>query len=401
MDTFLFKAKTQDGRVVSGSLKAKNQNDAVQMLSAKKLQPIFINKKKALLTLGSGGGVAQKDLVIFARQLAFLVDAGVPIMQSLQTIQPMTNSAVLKNVLVGVINQIDSGHSLSEALANYPLVFNNLFYSLVQAGESSGQLNVLLTQLADDLESSDKMKSRVKKALSYPVFILVVGVGILIGLMTFVVPRFASMFESAGSELPAITKMLMMVSDFFVNNLFLVLFMAVVAPIVFFAYLFSGAGRPVKDQLFWILPIMGPLVRKNCLSRFTKTLSYLIASGVSITDSLHNASVASNNLLVERAVRNIIVRVEKGKSIAESLKPEKIFPDLVSRMIAIGEETGKVDATLAKVAEYYEDQVKTSSAAISDMIQPVFIVFIGGLVGFVVIAIYMPIFKLAGTVGGM
>ena len=401
MDTFIFKAQREDGTVITGQLKTKNQNMAVQMLNSKKMNPIFVKKKKALFKLGGGGGVAQKDLVVFARQLAFLVDAGVPIMQSLQTIQPITQSAMLKNILNGVIKNVDSGKSLSDALADYPMVFDNLFYSLVQAGEASGQLNTLLIQLANDMESSQKIKSRVKKALAYPLFVLTIGVGIIIGLMTFVVPRFASIFESSGSELPAMTKLLMSISDFFVNNIFLVLFTSVFAPVVFFVYLFSPAGRAFKDQLFWFTPMIGPLVRKNCLARFTKTLAYLMASGVSLTDALENAALASNNVLVERAVRNAIVRVEKGKSIADALKPEHIFPDLVSRMIAIGEETGKVDATLEKVAEYYEEQVRVNSATISDMIQPVFIVVLGGLVAFVVIAMYMPIFKLAGAAGGM
>ncbi len=400
MNTFTFKAAREDGKVVTGQIKAAHQNEAIRVLNLRKLQPIFIKKKQSILKLGSGSIVAQRDLVVFSRQLAFLVESGVPIIQSLQIVQPITQSAVLKNILSQLIKSVDKGKNLSEALAEHPAVFNNLFFSLVQAGESSGKLNVLLAQLADDIESSDRLRSKVTKALMYPMFVLSVGVAIVIGLMVFVVPKFASVFESAGSELPAMTKVLMSISDFFVNNLLLVLFTLVAAPIAFFMYLFSPAGRKFKDQLFWVLPIMGPIVRKNSLARFTKTLSYLLASGVNVTEALNNASTASNNYLVESAIQTAIARVESGQSIAQSISKEKIFPHLLSQMISIGEETGKLDATLKKVSEFYEEQVKASASAIADMIQPIFIVVLGGFVAFVVIAMYLPIFKLAGAAGG-
>ena len=400
MDTFTFKATREDGKAVSGQIKASNQNEAIRVLNLRKLQPIFVKKKQSILKLGSGSIVAQRDLVVFSRQLAFLVESGVPIIQSLQIVQPITQSAVLKNVLSQLIKSVDKGKNLSEALAEHPAIFNNLFFALVQAGESSGKLNVLLAQLADDIESSDQLRSKVTKALMYPMFVLSVGVAIVIGLMVFVVPKFASVFQSAGSELPAMTKVLMSISDFFVNNLLLVLFTLVAAPIAFFMYLFSPAGRKFKDQLFWVLPIMGPIVRKNSLARFTKTLSYLLASGVNVTEALNNASTASNNYLVESSIQTAIARVERGQSIAQSISKEKIFPHLLSQMISIGEETGKLDATLKKVSEFYEEQVKASASAIADMIQPIFIVVLGGFVAFVVIAMYLPIFKLAGAAGG-
>ena len=400
MNTFTFKATRADGQIVTGQLKATNQNEALRVLNLKKLQPIFIKKKQSMLKLGSGSAVAQKDLVVFSRQLAFLVESGVPIIQSLQIVQPITQSAVLKNVLAQLIKSVDKGKNFSEALAEHPAVFNNLFFSLVQAGESSGKLDTLLAQLANDIESSDNLRSKVTKALMYPMFVLSIGVIIIIGLMVFVVPKFASVFESAGSELPAMTKILMSVSDFFVNNLLFVLFILVAAPVTFFIYLFSPAGRKFKDQLFWILPIIGPIVRKNSLARFTKTLSYLMASGVNVTESLNNAAAASNNYLVETSIQKAVASVEKGQSIAQSIAKERIFPDLLSHMISIGEETGKLDATLQKVSEFYEEQVKTAASAIADMIQPIFIVVLGGFVAFVVIAMYLPIFKLAGAAGG-
>lgn len=400
MYTFNFKATRENGKTVTGQIKAASQNEALRLLNLRKLQPLFIKKKQSILKLGSGSVVAQKDLVVFSRQLAFLVESGVPIIQSLQIVQPITQSAVLKNVLTQLIKSVDKGKNFSEALAEHPAVFNNLFFSLVQAGESSGKLNILLAQLADDIESSDNLRSKVTKALMYPIFVLSVGIVIMIGLMVFVVPKFASVFSSAGSDLPAMTKILMSVSDFFVNNLLLVLFTLIAAPVTFFIYLFSPAGRKFKDQLFWILPIIGPIVRKNSLARFTKTLSYLMASGVNVTEALHNAAAASNNYLVETSIQNAIARVERGQSIAQSIAKERIFPHLLSHMVSIGEETGKLDATLQKVSEFYEEQVKTSAATIADMIQPIFIVVLGGFVAFVVIAMYLPIFKLAGVAGG-
>ena len=400
MNLFIFKATKEDGKIVTGQMKANTQNDVMRLLTLKKLQPIFIKQKQSLFKLGVGSAVPQKDLVVFSRQLSFLLESGVPIIQSLQITQPLTQSTILKHVLKQLINSVDKGKNLSEALAEHPRVFNNLFVSLTQAGESSGQLNTFLTQLANDIESSDKLRSRVKKALMYPMFVLSVGVVIIITLMVFVVPKFASVFESAGSELPVMTKLLMAISDFFVNNLILVIFVSIFIPIVLFVYLMSPAGRKFRDQLFWIVPIIGPIVQKNSIARFTKTLSYLMSAGVNVTESLNNAASAANNYLIETATQNIIAKVERGQSIGQSISREKIFPELIAHMVSIGEETGKLDATLQKVSEFYEEQVKIAADAIADLIQPVFIVVLGGFVAFVVIAMYLPIFKLAGAAGG-
>ena len=402
MYTFSFKAKKPDGKIFSAKLKAKNKNQAIRMLKAKNLEPVHISIETSLFNLGSGsgGGLPSKYLVIFTRQLAFLINAGVPLVQSLRIVREIAQHLKLKLVITELINSVEGGSTFAIALANQPGVFSSMYVSMISAGEVGGSLDVMLSRLAEYIEESEKLKSKVKKAMMYPSFVLITGVGVIVAIMVMVIPKFIDIFSSSKVELPLSTKILVGASYAIRNHFIIIGLLFFFIPFVFIMYLRSPAGRAMKDQLLMLTPVIGPLVLKNSLARFSKTLACLLAGGVSAADALNTSALTSNNFFVEKAIQNVKDKVIKGKPVAQSLRKEKVIPVLVSNMVAIGEETGNIDATLEKVAEFYEEQVKTTTSAISDLIQPFLIVFLGGLIGFIVISIYVPIFKMPGIIAG-
>ena len=398
MHKFLFKAKRANGQVISGNLKAKTKNDVIYLLKSKNLEPIKIDIKKSVFQLGSGGStIPAKSLVTFTRQMSFLINAGIPVVQALQIVKEISSSIIVKEVVADVMNSIEKGSTFADALAAHPGVFNNVFVNIIQSGEIGGSLDIMLNRLALYIEENEQLKSRVKKAMMYPAFLLTIGTIIIIIIMVKVVPQFTSIFDSASAELPAMTQLLITISDFFISNFIVLIIGVFFVPFCFIMYLRSPAGRVMKDQLLMFTPIIGPLLLKSSFARFSRTLSCLLSGGVNVADALGTASLTANNFFVEKAINNVRNKVIKGKSVAHSLKQETIFPGLVSNMMAIGEETGNTDATLEKVAEFYEEQVKTTTAAISDLLQPVLIAILGCVVGFIVIALYLPIFKLPGV----
>ena len=402
MKTFSIRAKRGDGHVISGKMKGRNREAIVQILQNKRLEPIYIEEKKAILKLGLGGiSIAQKHLVVFARQMAFLVNAGVPVIQSLVIVKDLVASAPLKRVITKMVSDIEGGSSFAEALQLHPHIFSNLFVSLIRAGETGGTLHTMLSQLAEYIEKSAQIRGRVKKAMMYPGFVTLVGIAIIVGIMMYVVPQFSSFFAQADRELPGITQLLVDVSSFLSQNSLLIILSGISIPMGLYMFFSSEVGTKYRDILVMYLPIFGNLALKSSLARFTKTLSCLLSAGVNIREALTISSNVTNNYFVEQSVARIKSDVEKGKSIAESMRREKIFPSLVSEMMAIGEETGNIDATLSKVADFYEEQVANVAGAVSDLLQPFIIVFLGGMVGFIVLAIYLPIFQLSGVVSGV
>jgi len=402
MHTFVFKAKKPNGQILSGKLKAKTKNEVLYILNDKKLQPIIVEVQKNIFSLGSGGasGIPTKHLVTFTRQLAFLINAGIPVVQALRLIKETMQNPKMKGIINNIVSSIDGGSTFSNALSDYPSVFSNMYINIINSGEVGGSLDTMLTRLAEYIEDSEQLKSRVKKAMMYPSFVLGIGLLIVGVIMVVVVPKFVSIFEGNNMELPFITQLLINMSNFFKSNVLVLVVTVVALPFGFILYLRSPSGRKLKDQLILLMPIFGSLSLKNGLARFSKTLSCLLAGGVSIVDALDTAALTANNFFIEKAIQNVRSKVIKGKSVAGSLRKERIIPVMVSNMVAIGEETGSTDATLEKVAEFYEEQVKSTTGAISDLIQPFLIAILGAIVGFVVIALYLPIFKMPGIAGG-
>ena len=400
MRTFAFKAKHINGKIMTGSVKANSRGDLIRRLSSKNLEPLFIEEKQSFFA-SFFSAVNPKHVVTFTRQMSFLLSAGVSITQALQIVQSMIPSQAFKFIIKDVADNIQGGDTLSGALSNHPGVFNNMFVSIIRAGEQSGNLDKMLSQLADYVEESAQIKNKIKKAMMYPAFIFVVGLLVTGVIMVMVVPKFASIFESSDVPLPAMTKALLTLSDFFVNNILKVLMAVIFIPMGAFLYLSSAHGRKLKDQLFMLLPIFGKLFFQGGVARFTRTLSYLVSAGVGIVEALKTSAITSSNFFIETAVQSVSRQVVKGRSLAQSLKSHSIMPSLLVSMVSIGEETGRVDATLAKVADFYEEQVRTMANNMTSLIQPFLIVFLGGIVGFVVIALYLPIIKMPGVMGGM
>ncbi len=402
MNTFIFKAKKPSGQVVSGKVKAKNKNEVLYMLAGKKLEPIHIEFQKSIFLLGSGGSatVRTKYIVQFTRQIAFLINAGVPILQALQIVKEISLNIALKTVISDLIVSIEKGDTFAMALSGYPAIFSNMYVNIIEAGEVGGNLDIMLNRLAEYIEESEKLKSRVTKAMMYPGFVLSVSVIIFIIIMVQVVPKFTTMFSGSSAELPMMTQMLINMSDIFRNNIVFILIAGFFIPFCFIMYLRSPAGRQLKDQLLMLLPVIGPLTVKSSLARFSKTLACLLSGGVNMADALKTSAFTSNNFFIEQSIQTVRNQVIKGKSVAESLKKEKVIPPLVANMVAIGEETGSTDVTLEKVSEFYEEQVRVTAGAISELIQPFLIAGLGVVIGFVVIALYLPIFKLPGVIGG-
>ena len=400
MKVFKFKAKTPQGRVISGSIKAKSRNELVRRMAVKNVEPLIIEEKNSFF-LGSGSSVNSKHLVAFTRQLGFLISAGVPIIKALHIIQDVIYSHTLKSAVKDIVNSLETGSTFSSALSQHTNIFNQLFVSMVASGEKSGNLDKSLKQLAGYVEESAQLKNKIKKAMMYPVFVLVIGVAVTIGIMVKVVPTFVSIFKDSDVPLPFITKMLMNISDIFVNNIIIILFLVIIAPFFFVLYLLSPQGRKLKDQLLMALPVFGNLCRQNSVARFSRTFSCLMSSGVNIIEALKTSSNASNNFHIEKAIKSVSNQVVKGKPLGDSLRQHAVMPSLVSSMASIGEETGNVDATMEKVAEFYEENVKTTADNMASLIQPFLIVFLGGIIGFVVIALYLPIIKMPGVMGGI
>ena len=399
MKKFKFTAKDIHGKVVSGTVKASSRNDVIRRMSNKGMEPLLIEKQKEFF-FGSGGVVNTRHIVSFTRQLGFLINAGVPIVQALRIVSDMIQSSMLQLVIKDVISNIEGGDTFSDALAQHPQIFNHLFISIVESGEQSGNLDRMLDQLATYLEESDKIKNKVKKAMMYPSFIFVVGIGVTIGIMVFVVPKFSSIFETNDQPLPVLTKILLATSTMFVENIGIVLMVTIVIPTIAIFYLKSPAGRKLKDQLLMITPIFGALLFQNSIARFSRTLACLMAAGVNVTDAMNTSAMTANNVFVEAAIKDIRNQVVKGKSMGVAFKSQQILPSLVANMVSVGEETGSIDATMEKVAEFYEENVRVTANNMADLIQPFLIVFLGGIVGFVVISLYLPIIKMPGILGG-
>ena len=314
MKTFSIQAKRGDGRVISGKMKGRSREAIVQMLQNKRLEPVYIEEKKEILKLGLGAfSVGQKHLVVFARQMAFLVNAGVPIVQALTIVKDLVASPALKKAIVKMVNDIESGNSFSEAIQAHPHIFSNLFTSLIRAGETGGTLHIMFTQLADYTEKSAQLKQRIKKAMMYPTFVTLVGIGVIIGIMMYVVPKFSEFFKSAGQDLPGMTQFLVNVSTFLSQNAAMIIIGGITVPLGLFMFFSSPMGGKYKDLIVKYLPIFGELSLKSSLARFTKTLSCLLGAGVNLREALSISSNVTNNFFVEESVKRISSDVEKGK----------------------------------------------------------------------------------------
>jgi type IV pilus assembly protein PilC len=400
MAEFVWEARARTGEVRKGAMEAESEDAVNQRLRAQQLQPTKVKKKAREIVFQIGSGVSPKDIVTFTRLFATMIDAGLPIVQCLDILQGQTDNKIFANVLRDVKSSVEQGATFSDSLRRHPKVFDHLYVNLVQAGEVGGILDTILNRLAVYIEKAMKLKRQVRGAMMYPAIVIVVFFGVLSILLIFVIPGFEKMFKDFGAkdELPVLTQMVMAVSRGFVGNILWV-FLGTIGLLTGLNYYYrTTSGKRRIHGLMLKAPVLGPVMRKIAVARFTRTLGTLLASGVPILDALEIVAKTAGNMVVEEAIFYARARISEGKNMAQPLMETGVFPPMVVQMVGVGEQTGALDTMLNKIADFYEDEVDVAVSAMTSLIEPVMMVGVGGTVGVVLIAMYLPIFSIAGKI---
>lgn len=397
MAKYMFQARASNGRVQVGQIDGLDENDVKIKLKARSLVPLRVVPVRT--NSGSGFFVKrapQRDLLIFTRQFATLINAGIPIVDSLRILGEGKRNELIKAAALGVRDSIEQGKRLAEGMNMFPNVFDKLYVNMIRAGEEAGILDTILGRLAIYMEKSDKIIKQIKGAMMYPIIIVLVAVGVVVGILVFIIPKFKDLFTSSGRELPGLTKMVLSWSNGFMANWYYFAAGFVAVPYLIVAYARTEEGKDVFDRILIRSPIFGELIQKSAVARMSRTLSTLLSSGVSVVDALEIAGRTAGNKVIEDALIRSKESVLSGRSLAAPLAKEKMIPDMVSQMIAIGEQSGTIDQLLGKIADFYEDDVENAVKGMTSMIEPLLMVFLGGILAFLVIAMYLPVFELAG-----
>lgn len=424
MPNFLYNALDAKGEQKSGVLAANSENEAIQQLRASGLYPTQIQeegkvskkakaafapkaktKSKAKPAARAGGSVKPKNLTIFTRQLATLIDSGLPLLRSLTVLEKQEPHPVLRATVGALAENVQGGSTFSESLAQHPKIFNKLYVNMVKAGELGGVLEVVLNRLAEYQEKAQKLKNKIVSAMVYPVIVMFIAVGILVFLMIFIVPKFKEMFSNTDQELPLISKIVFGTSEFFLARpLFL--------PNVFFLFIVFGVlvvffniwgktkgGRSAIDLIKLRMPVLGDIQRKSAVSRFSRTLGTLVTSGVPILQALNITRDTAGNVVISSAIEKVHEAVKEGETIVTPLQASGVFPNMVISMVDVGEETGQLPEMLLKIADVYDDEVDNSVTALTSILEPIMIVILALIVGSVVFALFLPLIKMISTMG--
>lgn len=399
MPSFTYVAReASTGREIRSTLDASNEQTAIATLLNRNLLVVSITEKMSRRGKTAGGKVALADLVVFTRQLATMVDAGLAMVQSLQALADQTTNKVMKDVIKDVCSRVEGGDSFSEALVKHPKVFNRLFVCMVAAGERGGLLAEILARLATYLENTARLRKKVKSACMYPTVVTIVAIGITIFLLVKVVPVFGDVYKSFGSKLPAPTAALIAFSEMVKAYLLYILGASGGLIYGWFAYIKTKKGREFWDRTRIKLPIFGQIAHKICLARFTRTLASLIRSGVPILEVLSIVTNTVGNVIMEKAIRMAASDIEKGEGIASALGKHPIFPPMIIRMVTAGEQTGKLESMLERISDFLDEEIETTLNGLTSLIEPLLIVFLGITVGGIAICMFLPIFKLSELV---
>jgi type IV pilus assembly protein PilC len=402
MPVFTYKGTNRAGASVAGEMSANNKTELQSLLRRQQITPTRVSEKGKEFNLPTfGGGVNAKELAIFTRQFSVMIDAGLPLVQCLEILASQQENKTFQKVLTGTRSAVEGGSNLSTAMKQYPKVFDPLYSNMVEAGETGGILDTILQRLSTYIEKNVKLKAAVKSALIYPIGVLSIAGAVIVLLLWKVVPIFATLFAGLGVDLPLPTKIVIALSHFVGSIFGLLIFVGIIAGI-FGLKIWYGTpmGRMALDTLILKLPVLGILMRKIAVARFTRTLGTLISSGVPILEGLDITAKTSGNAVVERALTQVRKALEEGKSLTEPLKESEVFPGMVTQMIAVGEQTGAMDAMLQKIADFYEDEVDVAVKDLLTALEPIMIVFLGLVVGGVVISMYLPLFSLIGKLSG-
>ena len=398
MQTFKYSYRDSQGKVQSGEIEAANENAVSQRLRSMGLAPLSITPVRAsalkaeIKIPGMSDKIGLKDISILARQLATMIQAGLSILRALNILAEQTESKALARVVVDVRSDVESGVSLSQALARHPKVFPPLMINMVRAGEVGGFLDNVLLSIAENFENEVKLRGKIKSAMAYPTVVFVIAIVAVIGMLLFIVPIFAGMFTTLGGKLPALTQALMNISAFLKVGIIPIVLVIVVGSVLWRQNKHKKGFREKVEPVYLKMPVFGQLVRKLAIARFTRNFGAMIRAGVPILQALDIVSEASGNIVVERAAKDVKESVRTGNSLAGPLTEHPIFPAMVVQMIAVGEDTGALDTMLEKIADFYDQEVESTTDALTSLIEPLMIGVLGSIIGTMIIALYMPIF---------
>ena len=402
MPVFTYRGTNRTGAAVAGEMTASNKTELQSLLRRQQITATRMSEKGKEFNLPSfGGGVDSKELAIFTRQFSVMIDAGLPLVQCLEILSSQQENKTFQKVLAGTRGSVEGGSTLSAAMKQYPKVFDPLYTNMVEAGETGGILDTILQRLAAYIEKNVKLQRAVKSALVYPIGVLTIAAAVITLLLWKVVPVFATLFAGLGVDLPLPTRIVIGLSHFVGSIFGFLIFVAIIGMVVGIKIWYgTRGGRMAIDTIILKLPVLGILMRKIAVARFTRTLGTLISSGVPILEGLDITARTSGNAVIEKALNQVRKSLEEGKSLTDPLKESEVFPGMVTQMIAVGEQTGAMDAMLQKIADFYEEEVDAAVKDLLTALEPIMIVFLGLVVGGVVISMYLPLFSLIGKLSG-
>ena len=396
-------AETKKGRKLKGEIEASSEQIAQSQLKKRNLKILKLKLKPKDLFSGLAfmqPKVKNKDIVIFTRQFSTMIDAGLPLVQGLNILAEQNPNPTFKNILRQLTKDVEGGSTLAEAMKKHPKVFDNLFVNLIAAGEVGGILDTILQRLATFIEKAEDLKSKIKGAMTYPIVVVAIALLVIAVILIFVIPVFQDMFASFGKALPVPTQIVVFMSDFLKGNIHWIILGIIALVYAFKQYSSTKGGRKTLDILSLKLPVFGDLLKKTAVARFTRTLGTMMSSGVPILDSLEIVAKTAGNVVIEEIIYDVRGSIAEGQTIAEPLSENDIFPGMVIQMISVGEATGALDTMLEKIADFYDKEVDGAVDALTSMLEPLLMLFLGGAIGGLVVAMYLPIFTMAGAVGG-
>ncbi len=402
MAVYTWEAKTRIGETRTGEMEADSSDLVSQRLRSQQLQVIKVKRKPTEIIIRMPGdtGVTPRDLMIFTRQFATMIDAGLPMVQCLDILGGQMENKDFKKIVMDVKSSVESGSTLADALRKHPKVFNRLFVNLVEAGETGGILDTILSRLAEYIEKNTKLVKQIKGALTYPALILGFSAIVTVVLLVFVIPVFQAMFKDFGQSLPAMTQYVVDMSEWMRANIGTVMLTGAALSFAGYLALKSKQGRYLFDEFLLNAPAIGPLVKKVAVAKFTRTMGTMLASGVPILEALDIVAGTAGNSVIEEGLQTVRAKISEGKAMSQPLAQLKYFPPMVVQMIAVGESTGAMDTMLNKIADFYDDEVDTAIGTMMSLIEPAIMAFLAVILGGLVISMYLPVFSMAGSIGG-
>ena len=398
MPVYVYEGKNPAGKNVSGQIEARTTDELYRWFRANRVTVTSVKQKRRELSLRIGTGIRLKEVADVARQLAVMIGAGLPLSQCLAVMAAQVENKNLQTVLRSVSHSVESGSTLADSLTKHRNVFGDLFIHMVEAGELGGVLDIILRRLATYLEKTVALRRKIKGAMMYPLVIAVVAIVSVLFMLLFIIPVFANLFADFEAELPGPTKIVLFLSMMIQKNF---MYMAVAIVLIIVGYKFivrKEKARFVRDKVLLALPVFGPVILKSTISRFSRTLETLLSSGVAIIEALNITAKSAGNMVIQVTVSRMAERIAGGQTISEPLRESGVFPPMVVQMVAVGEQTGEVDAMLGKIADFYEDEVDAAVQSMTSVLEPIMIVFLGTIVGGMLIAMYLPMFDLVGAI---